>query len=139
MISISDGTSPARIAPDTAAPASSVSAKAATIVQGAAGLGRSARVASVMMPRVPSEPTMQLGQVVPGDSLDGAPAGPQHLAGGQHHLEAEHRVGGHAVLHAAQPAGVGRQVAAERAPVVGRRIGRVEQPAGLDLGAEGPG
>ena len=60
MISISDGTSPARIAPDTAHPASSVLAKAATIVQGAAGLGRSAKVASVMMPRVPSEPTISL-------------------------------------------------------------------------------
>ena len=60
MISISDGTSPATIAPDTATPASSVLAKAATIVQGADGLGRSANVASVMIARVPSEPTISL-------------------------------------------------------------------------------
>ncbi len=60
MISIRDGTRPARIAADTAAPALSVSANAATIVQGANGLGRSAKVASVMMPRVPSEPTINL-------------------------------------------------------------------------------
>src|SRR6476659_7086003 len=65
MISINEGTSPARIAADTAAPALSVSANAATMVHGANGLGRSARVASVMMPRVPSEPTISVGRSYP--------------------------------------------------------------------------
>ena len=60
MISSSEGTRPARIAPDTAAPACSVSENAATSVHGAAGFGRSASVASVMMPSVPSDPTNSL-------------------------------------------------------------------------------
>ena len=84
-------------------------------------------------------PDDQLGQVVSGDALDGPPAGPQHLARGEHHLQAEHRVGGHAVFHAAQAAGVGREIAAQRAPVVGGRVGCVEQSAGFDLGAESRG
>ncbi len=62
MISSSDGTSPAEIAPATARPASAQEPNAATIVHGACGRGRSATVASVMIPSVPSEPTNSLAR-----------------------------------------------------------------------------
>ena len=100
---------------------------AAAIVRGRAAAGRSARVASVMIAERPLAADDQLGQVVPGDALDRLPAGPQHLAVGEHDLQPEHVVGGHAVLHAAQAAGVRGQVAADRAELPTRRVRRVEQ------------
>ena len=79
-------------------------------------------------------------EVVAGHVLDRAAAEAQRPAVGQHHLDAEHVVGGHAVLHAAQPAGVGGQVPADRADLERRRVGRVPEPvlAGgrLHLGVE---
>ena len=61
---------------------------------------------------------------------------------GQHHLHAEHVVGRDAVLHAAQAACVGRDVAADAADLVRRRVGWVPQPVLgdglLDLGVEQP-
>ena len=60
MISSSEGTSPARMAPVTASPAASGESNAATMVHGICGRGRSANVASVMIPSVPSDPTNSL-------------------------------------------------------------------------------
>ena len=45
--------------PATAAPASGTDAKKASIVSFGGGVGSSRRVASVMMPSVPSEPTIR--------------------------------------------------------------------------------
>ena len=59
----------------------------------------------------------ELGQVVPGGHLHDAAAGADDLARGEHRLEAEDVVTGHAVLHGPHPAGVGGDVAAE-----GRRV-----------------
>ena len=71
-----------------------------------------------------------------------------HLAGDQDHLDAEHVVGGQAVLQAMHAAGVLRDVAADRAGDLRGRVGRVVEPlafhgardgeigdAGLDHGA----
>ena len=74
----------------------------------------------------------QPGQVVAGDALDGPPSGAQHPPVGEHDLQAEHVVGGDAVLHAAQAAGVGGEVAADRAPVVAGGVRRIEQPGAGD-------
>ena len=52
-------------------------------------------------------------------------AEPQHLAGHQHDLAAEHVVGGHAVFEAMHAAGIFRDVAADGAGDLRGRIGRV--------------
>ena len=91
------------------------------------GAGSSRRVSSVITPEVPSEPTNNLVSDRPATSLSRGPAQPQRRAVGQHDLHAEHVVGGDAVLHAAQAAGVGRRVAADRADLERRRVGRVPE------------
>ena len=52
-------------------------------------------------------------------------AEPDHLAVDQHHLDAEHVVGGQAVFQAMHAAGILRDVAADRAGDLRGRIGRV--------------
>ncbi len=78
----------------------------------------------------------QPAQVVAGDVLDRPAAGADHRAVGQHHLQRQHVVAGHAVLEAARAAGVLGHVAADRALLEAGGIGRVEQPALLDLGLQ---
>ena len=70
----------------------------------------------------------ELEQRQPGDVLDPLAAERDEGAVGEHDVEAEHVVGRDAVLHAAQPAGVGRHVAADRADLERRRVGRVPEP-----------
>ena len=55
----------------------------------------------------------------------------QHLAGHQHHFEAEDVVGGHAVFQAMHAAGILRDIAADGAGDLRRRIGRVIEALGL--------
>ena len=55
----------------------------------------------------------------------------EHLAGHQHHFEAEDVVGGHAVFQAMHAAGILRDVAADGAGDLRRRIGRVVEALGL--------
>ncbi len=85
----------------------------------------------------------QLGQAQPGNVLQTGPTEPDRGAVGQHHLNAKYVVGGDAVFHAAQPAGVGRDVAADAADLIRRRVGRVPQAVLgdglLHLGVEQPG
>lgn len=85
----------------------------------------------------------QLGQVIASDALDCTPARAQQLAVGEHDLQTEYIIGGHAIFHTAQPAGVGRQVAADRTEFRARRIRRVIQPVAGDspgqLRVEHPG
>ena len=91
-------------------------------------------------PRVPSLPTNSLSSDSPATSLIRLPPSVHQRAVGEHDVEAEHVVGGDAVLHAAEPAGVGGDVAADRADLVRRRVGRVPEPVlrggRLDLGVE---
>ena len=77
--------------------------------------GRSRTVTSVMIAERALRADEQAGQVVPGDALGGAPAAAQHLAVGEHDRQAEDVLGGDAVLDAAHAAGVGGDVAADRA------------------------
>ena len=66
----------------------------------------------------------QARQVVPGHVLDGA-AGLERRAVGQDQLDALDVVDRHAVLERVRPARVGRDVAADRAGGLARRVGRV--------------
>ena len=70
----------------------------------------------------------QLEQAQPGDVLDALAAERHERAVGEHDVETEHVVDGDAVLHAAESPGVGRHVAADRADLEGRRVGRVPEP-----------
>ena len=56
----------------------------------------------------------------------------QDLAGHQHHLAAEHVVGGHAVFQAVHAAGILRHVAADGAGDLRGRIGRIVEARVLD-------
>jgi hypothetical protein len=75
-------------------------------------------------------------QVVAGDVLHRAAAGADRRPVRQHDLEREDVVAGDAVLQAARAPGVLRDVPADRALLETRRIGRVEEPALLDLGLQ---
>ena len=55
-----------------------------------------------------------------------------HLAIHQHHLQAEHVVGGHAVFQAMRAAGVHADVAGQRAGELARGIRSVEEVSRLD-------
>ena len=66
-------------------------------------------------------------QVRPG-LLAGVGAHRHHAAVGQHDLRGQHVVGGEPVLEAVRAAGVLRDVAADRAHLLARRIGCVVQP-----------
>ena len=79
------------------------------------------------MPSVPSDCHEQLEQRETGDVLDPLAAERDERAVGEDDVEAEDVVGGDAVLHAAQPAGVGGDVAADRADLVRRRVRRVPE------------
>ena len=85
----------------------------------------------------------QLEQRQAGDVLDPLAAEGDQGAVGEHDVEAEHVVGGDAVLHAAQAAGVGRDVAADRADLVRAGVRRVPEAlrggGPLDLDVEGAG
>ena len=118
---------PGAVIAATASPAASSVGKNASSVERGPGSGRSRSVASVMMPSVPWLTDEQVGQRVAGDVLDVPAAGPDDRAVGEDDLEPEDPVARLAVLHAAQPAGVRAQVAADRADLVAGRIRRVEQ------------
>ena len=121
IISIAAGTIPAAITPETAPPASSVCAKPASSVRTVSGARRMRSVSFVAIPSVPSEPTNdaeQVGSVVPHRELD-------ELAVRQHDLGGEDVVDGEAVLEAVRAAGVLGDVAADRADLLRRRVGRV--------------
>ena len=79
-------------------------------------------------------PDQQRDEVVAGHALGGLAADPDELAGAGDDLEGEDVVAGDAVLDAAHPAGVRRDVAADRRP---GRAGRVRWVPEAVLGAGG--
>ena len=85
----------------------------------------------------------QLGEVVAGRGLDELAAGADHLARGEHRLEAEDVMAGHAVLDGPHPAGVGGDVAAERRrstpPGTPGRRGRAARSAASSCSRVTPG
>ena len=99
------------------------------------GERRQGRVGSGLEPhdRLGDDPQRALradeeaGEVVAGHPLGGAVAGAHDLTPGQHDLQRLDPVGGDTVLHAAQAARVGRDVAADRARLPRRRVGPVEE------------
>ena len=124
MISIADGEDRARRrSPDTAAPAASVESKAASSVRTRSGRRSTRSVTSVAMPSVPSEPTNAPSRSGPGDRAraDSRTASPS----GSTTTTASHVVDREAVLQAVRAARVLRDVAADRADLLARRIGRV--------------
>jgi hypothetical protein len=81
----------------------------------------------------------QLRQVVAGDVLAVAPAGPEQAAVGERHLEGENVLARRTVQQRPGAGGVFGEVAAEKAHVAARGIGRIEQPLGLDRLVQGGG
>lgn len=69
----------------------------------------------------------RLGQVQARHTLDRAVPGADEGAVGQHHLEGQDRLAGHAVLGAVQAAGVGGDVAADARDAHARRVRGVEE------------
>ena len=140
MSSIIEARSRAPMATTTRA-ASATSSKVATRVAG----GCLRRHEPERRPRHDAERALaadeELDEREPGGVLD--PLAPEAHEGavGQHDVQPEHVVGGDAVLHAAQPPGVGRDVAADRADLEGRRVGWIPEPVPggglLDLDVEG--
>ncbi len=127
----------------TASAAAFTDGNVATIVDRAPCAGTSRRIARVTIPSVPSLPTKSLRQGQPRDVLDPLAAEGDQGAVGEHHVEPEHVVGGDAVLHAAQAAGVRRDVAADGADLERRGVGRIPEPVlrgrGLHVLVEGAG
>ena len=111
----------------TVAVASSRVANVATRVAGGRCFGISRRIDLGDDPERPLRADEQLGQRQPGDVLQPRPAEPDRRPVGEHDRQPEHVVGGDAVLHAAQAAGVGGDVAADRADLVRRGVGRVPE------------
>ena len=128
IISIAAGRIPAAITAETAPPASSVWAKPASSVRTASGARRMRSVSFVAMPSVPSEPTNAPSRSGPSSQTEQL----DELAVGQHDLGREHVVRREAVLQAVRAAGVLRDVAADRADLLRRRVGRVVEPVGGD-------
>jgi hypothetical protein len=74
----------------------------------------------------------EVRQRIAGHVLHVAAAGADDAPIGQHDLQREDRIAGHAVLHAAQATRIGADVPADRAELVARRIRRVEEPISGD-------
>ena len=106
----------------TVAAPSSTSAKSSSIVRTAGGFGVRRTAIAVAMPSVPSPPTNAPRRSKPGGlGVDAAQHG--HLAVGQHDLDGEDVRARDAVGQAVRPAGVGGDVAADRAALLARRVG----------------
>ena len=127
----------------TAAAAAATVGKVATTVEVGAWAGTRRRVApgDDAEGALGADEELEEGQAR--DVLDPLATEGQEGPVGEHDVEAEHVVGGDAVLHAAQAPGIGRDVAADRADLVGAGVGRVPEALGgrrpLDLDVEGAG
>ena len=136
---------------DTVSPAASIDVYDASIVFRACGCGTQLQQHAGDDAERPLAADEQVAQVVPRHVLHALVAEPHDLAAGEHRLQAQHVVAGHAVLQPAQAAGVLGDVAADGRNLPRPRIGRIEQPvlagrlvdrlrddAGLDLDREIP-
>ena len=130
IISIAAGTMPARDdGRHRARRPRSIASKTASTVLTACGLRQDAHDDLGRDPERALAADEDAGQVVAGRVARLA-AEPHDLAVGQHDLEPEHVIRGDAVLQAVRPAGVLGDVAADRARLLARRIGRVVEPVG---------
>ena len=112
---------------DTVSAASSIRSYSASIVRRAAGRGTSLSSTSVMMPERAFRADEEILHRVAGDVLHARAAEPRDPAVRQHDLEGHDVVARHAVLEAAQPAGVLGDVAADGADALRSGIGRIKQ------------
>ena len=117
---------PAAMISETAAPAASIVWKPASSVRTACGVRTRRSVIRVAMPSVPSDPTIDAEQVGP-VGVERLPAELDDLAVGQDERQPGHVVGREAVLEAVRAARVLGDVAADRADLLARGIGRVEE------------
>ena len=92
-------------------------------------------VTSVVIGQRPLGADEQLRQVVAAGALDELPAGAQHRAVGEHDFESQHVVAGHPVADGTHAAGVGGDVAPERAALLARGH-RVDEPKRRQLGVQ---
>ena len=120
----------------TASPAASREGKYAAPVSGTGGVGRRRSVASVTTASVPSEPTSRESRSRPATRLSVPPPTVEELAVGEDGGDPEHALPGDAVLHAAEPARVGGDVAADRREVAAGGVGRVPEPVARGLACE---
>ena len=126
MISIAPGRIPAATMRDTASPASSTDANAASCVDDDLGLPHDPERHLDRDPERPlraDEHAEEVGAVV---AVDRLAAELEQLAVRQHDLRARHVVDGEAVLEAVRPARVLGHVAADGADLLARRVRRVE-------------
>ena len=126
IISIADGMTPAATIPETAAPAASIVWKPASSVRTACGARTSRSVMRVAIPSVPSEPTIDAEEVRP-VGVERLAAELDDLAVRQDEREPGDVVRGEPVLQAVRAAGVLGDVAADRAHLLARGVGRVEE------------
>ena len=132
MISIADGRIPAATIRETASPASSIERNAASCVTTASGCRTIRRVTSTAIPSVPSEPTTTPSRSGPSSPSIALPPSSSSSPSGQHDLRAGDVVDREAVLEAVRAARVLRDVAADRADLLARRVGGVEVAVGGD-------
>ena len=115
----------------------------ATTVLSGCWAGTSRSVTSVITPSTPSLPTNNLVRLSPATSFSRGPPSRTAVPSASTTCTPEHVVGGDAVFHAAQAARIGRDVAADAADLVRRRVRRIPQAVLgdglLDLGVEQPG
>ena len=111
----------------TAAAAAATVGKVATTVDVGACAGTSRRIGPGDDAEGALRADEELEQRQAGDVLDPLAAEGDQGAVGEHDVEAEHVVGGDAVLHAAQAAGVGGDVAADRADLERAGVRRVPE------------
>ena len=126
IISIAAGRIPAETIAETASPAASVDGNAARCVVTASGLRSTRSVISVAIPSVPSEPMKAPSRSEP-VRVERLAAELDDVAVGQHDRQPGHVVDREAVLEAVRAARVLGDVAADRADLLARRIGRVEE------------
>ena len=133
---------PAAMMRETASPAASVESNAASSVWTASGRGRIRSATSVTMPSVPSEPTTTPSRSRPGASGTACPSCAMRPSGSTNVAASTWWIG-EAVLQAVRAAGVLRDVAADRADLLARRVGRVvvavrrDAPRDVEVGDAG--
>ena len=122
---------PAAMIEATQSPPWSTEGKPISTARAVSGFCRMRTVTSVTTPSRPSEPVIRPEQVV-AVGVEMLAAEPDHVAVGQHHLQAEHVVGGEAVFQAVHAARVLGDVAADGAGDLRGGVGGVVEALVLD-------
>ena len=131
IISMPPGMMPAPMMSATHWPACSLDGKPISSARAVSGFLRMRTVTSVTTPSKPFRTGHHAEQVV-AFAVEMRAAEPDHRPVHQHHLDAEHIVGGQPVFQAVHAAGILGDVAADRAGDLRRRVGRVVEAVLLD-------